>query len=86
MTALWFILLLFGAAIDAGHTWLAVALRGILNSVFSLAVYLRVIVPKYRPAREGSVAVRPVVLVWSVALLVTVGIGIGAQMVVGRLS
>ncbi len=77
-------LLLFGAAIDAGYTWLAVA--GILNSVLSLAVYLRIIVPMYRPARGLSVAVRPVVIVWSVALLFTVGIGIGAQVLVGRLS
>ncbi len=77
-------LLLFGAAIDAGYTWLAVA--GILNSVLSLAVYLRIIVPMYRPARGLSVAVRPVVIVWCVALLFTVGIGVGAQVLVGRLS
>ncbi len=77
-------LLLFGAAIDAGYTWLAVA--GILNSVLSLAVYLRIIVPMYQPAQGGSVAVRPVVIVWSVALLFTVGIGVGAQVLVGRLS
>jgi NADH-quinone oxidoreductase subunit N len=77
-------LLLFGAVIDAGYTWLAVA--GILNSVLSLAVYLRIIVPMYRPARGLSVATRPVVIVWSVALLFTVGIGVGAQVLVGRLS
>ncbi len=77
-------LLLFGAAIDAGYAWLAVA--GILNSVLSLAVYLRIIVPMYQPARERSVAARPVVIVWAVALLFTVGIGIGAQVLVSRLS
>jgi NADH-quinone oxidoreductase subunit N len=77
-------LLLFGAAIDAGYTWLAVA--GIINSVLSLAVYLRIIVPMYQPAHGRSVAVRPVVIVWAIALLFTVGIGIGAQVLIGRLS
>ena len=77
-------LLLFGAAIDANYPWLAVA--GILNSVLSLAVYLRIIVPMYQRAREPSVAVRPVVIVWSFALLFTVGIGIGAQALIGRLA
>ncbi len=41
-------LLLFGVAMEAGYTWLAVV--AILNSVLSLGVYLRVIVPIYRPA------------------------------------
>ncbi len=77
-------LLLFGAAIDAGYTWLAVA--GIVNSVLSLAVYLRIIVPMYRPAQGIPRAGRPVVIVWSVALLFTVGIGIGAQVLVSRLA
>ena len=77
-------LLLFGAAIDAGYTWLAVA--GILNSVLSLAVYLRIIVPMYQPARGVSGAGLPVVVVWTIALLFTVGIGVGAQVLVGRLS
>ena len=76
-------LLLFGAAIDAGYTWLAVA--GILNSVLSLAVYLRIIVPMYQPARGVSGAGLPVVVVWTIALLFTVGIGIGAQVLVSRL-
>lgn len=75
-------LLLFGAAIDAGYTWLAVA--GILNSTLSLAVYLRVIVPMYRPAQAITVAGRPVVVVWSIAVAFTVGIGLAVQMLVSR--
>ncbi len=37
--------LLFGAALETGFTWLAVV--AILNSVISLAVYLRIIVPVF---------------------------------------
>ncbi len=77
-------LLLFGAAIDAGYTWLAVA--GILNSVLSLAVYLRIIVPMYQPTRGITVAGRPVVVVWSIALAFTVGIGLAAQLLVSHLG
>jgi NADH-quinone oxidoreductase subunit N len=66
-------LLLFGAAIEAGFTWLAVI--GILNSVVSLAVYLRIVVPMYRPAgrstpREGFAAI-----VWAIALVITLALG-----------
>lgn len=77
-------LLLFGAAIDAGYTWLAVV--AILNSVLSLAVYLRIIVPMYhQPAQGRAVAGRPVVVVWAISLLFTVGIGVGVQALVSRL-
>ncbi len=38
-------LALFGAAIDAGYTWLAVL--AVANTVVSLAYYLRVIAPSY---------------------------------------
>ncbi len=76
-------LLLFGAVIDAGYTWLAVA--GILNSVLSLAVYLRIIVPMYQPAQGITRAGRPVVVVWGIALACTVGIGLAAQMLVSRI-
>ena len=72
-------LLLFGAAIDAGLTWLAVV--GILNSVLSLAVYLRVIVPMYRSSQHVPPLVRPAVAVSAVALAVTVGLGLGAELV-----
>ena len=77
-------LLLFGATIDAGLTWLAVV--GILNSVVSLAVYLRVIVPMYQAPRPGLIVSRPVTVVWATALVLTVGIGLAAQLLVGRVA
>ena len=72
-------LLLFGAAIDAGMTWLAVV--AILNSVLSLAVYLRIVVPMYRSAQPVQPLLRPVVAVLTIALAVTVGLGIGVDVV-----
>ncbi len=77
-------LLLFGAAIDMGYTWLAGV--AILNSVLSLAVYLRLIVPLYQgpnaPQRTTSLAV----LVSAVALVLTVAIGIAAQVLIARIG
>jgi NADH-quinone oxidoreductase subunit N len=77
--------LLFGAAIDAGFTWLAVV--AILNSVLSLAVYLRIIVPMYRPRESGaprSSAHDPIVtLTWLIGLGVTLGLGVAAQTLLG---
>lgn len=75
-------LLLFGAAIDAGYTWLAVV--GILNSVLSLAVYLRIIVPMYQAPQPAPPAGRPVAFVLAAALVLTVGIGLAAQVLVER--
>ena len=75
-------LLLFGAAIDAGFTWLAII--GILNSVLSLAVYLRVIVPMYQSgvdARPSRAEALPIAVVWGISLVATVGIGLGAEVV-----
>jgi NADH-quinone oxidoreductase subunit N len=71
-------LLLFGAALDAGFGWLAVV--AILNSVLSLAVYLRIIVPLYRatPA-PAPAAARAVFAVWAAALAATLLIGVGAE-------
>jgi len=77
-------LLLFGAALDAGYGWLAVV--AILNSVLSLAVYLRIIVPLYQPPREVLDAPRPVAAVWAIALALTIAIGLAAQALVGRLT
>jgi proton-translocating NADH-quinone oxidoreductase chain N len=77
-------LLLFGAAIDAGMAWLAIV--AILNSVLSLAVYLRIVVPMYRPAEGVPVLVRPVVAVSAVALLVTVGLGLGVEFVTSAIA
>ncbi len=70
--------LLFGAAIEADYTWLAVV--GILNSVLSLAVYLRIVVPMYQQAdTEHPLGSRPW-LVWATALALTLGIGIAAEL------
>lgn len=76
-------LLLFGAAIDAGLTWLAVV--AILNSVLSLAVYLRIIVPMYRVAAPVPALIRPVAGVAGVALAATVAIGVGVELITGLL-
>ncbi len=72
-------LLLFGAGIDAGYTWLAVV--AILNSVLSLGVYLRLIVPMYQepPAAQQRVGAGAVAFI---GLLLTVGLGLGAELIV----
>ncbi len=76
-------LLLFGAAVDAGYAWLAVI--AILNSVLSLAVYLRIIVPMYQRVSEARTPDRLVTVVWVVALALTFGIGLGVNVIVDRL-
>ena len=75
--------LLFGAAIDAGFTWLAVI--AILNSVLSLGVYLRIVVPMYGQPKEMGISSRTVMAVWSIALFFTLAIGLAAQMLLGRI-
>ncbi len=77
-------LLLFGAAMEAGYTWLAVV--AILNSVLSLAVYLRVIVPMYRPPSAVPAGSRPIAFVWVISLVLTLTVGLAAQALVGRLA
>lgn len=72
-------LLLFGAALDAGFGWLAVI--AILNSVLSLAVYLRIVVPMYQAPHAPTTAPRAAVAVWITALALTILIGIGAEVV-----
>ena len=69
--------LLFGAAIEAGFTWLAVV--AILNSVLSLAVYLRIVVPMYQAPKEAPASTRSIEAVWVVALVATVAVGLAAQ-------
>ena len=64
-------LLLFGATIETGFTWLAVV--AILNSVLSLTVYLPIVVPMYQTPKGAPVSRRPVAAVWVVALVATVG-------------
>lgn len=76
--------LLFGAAMEAGFVWLAVV--AILNSVLSLAVYLRIVVPMYQAPKEAPTSAWPVTMVWAVALVVTVGVGLAAQALLGRVS
>tara|TARA_R100001143_G_scaffold54284_1_gene50033 strand:+ start:72 stop:1424 length:1353 start_codon:yes stop_codon:yes gene_type:complete len=70
--------MLFGATIDAQFTWLTVV--AIINSVLSLAVYLRIIVPMYRSGESASVATEAwhgvvVIMAFSATLI----IGLGAQ-------
>ncbi len=76
--------LLFGAAIDAGFAWLAVV--AILNSVLSLAVYLRIVVPMYQVPKGAPAPARAVAVVWAVALGATVAVGLAAQLLLGRIS
>ncbi len=78
-------LLLFGAAMEVGFTWLAVV--AILNSVLSLAVYLRIIVPMYQMPKETPPAARrSVTAVWIAALVVTVTVGLAAQALLAGIS
>lgn len=77
-------LLLFGAAIEGGFVWLAVV--AILNSVLSLGVYLRVIVPMYRPPKaEAPASGKSVAAVWAISLALTAIIGVAAQVLIGNI-
>ncbi len=72
-------LLLMGAVIDAGYTWLAVLT--IVNSAISLFYYARVIGPAYFGERAQP---RPVMGRWAgaavmVAVIGVVAVGVGAQ-------
>ena len=76
--------LLFGAAIEVGYAWLAVV--AILNSVLSLAVYLRIVVPMYQIPKEAPASAWSVTVVWATALVATVAVGLAAQVLLGRLA
>ncbi|HDZ36710.1 MAG TPA: NADH-quinone oxidoreductase subunit N, partial [Marinobacter sp.] len=80
--------LLFAASIDAGFTWLVVV--AILNSVLSLAVYLRIVVPMYRQSDTvGATGLTPmplVTLVGAIAFAFTLGIGLAAQVLLNQLN
>jgi len=80
-------LLLFGAAIDTGYAWLAVI--AILNTVLSLAVYLRIIAPLYRSPGGASASAHAggnaIAVVWTIALALTIGVGVGAQALLGHI-
>ena len=73
--------LLFGASIKAGFLWLSVV--AILNSVLSLAVYLRIVVPMYKsqdPAVAPELTRRPLAtVVWGMAVVAILGMGLAAQ-------
>lgn len=71
--------LLFGTAIGSGYTWLAVA--AIINSVISLAVYLRIIIPMFfSEPEEAPAAVKPGIrFVWITTFILTIGVGLGLQ-------
>lgn len=77
-------LLLFGAAINAGFAWLAVV--AIANSVLSLAVYLRIIVPMYRGERSLLRVSSPETAVLTASLLLTILIGLGAQALIAHVG
>ena len=76
--------LLCGAAIDAGFVWLAVV--GILNSVLSLGVYLRIIVSMYQPEKGTPEPAKVAFAVWAISLFATVAVGVAAQVLLGRVS
>ena len=76
--------LLFAAAIDAGFAWLAVV--AILNSVLSLGVYLRIVVPMYGQPKETPASPPPVAAVWATALVLTFGVGLAAQALLGQVA
>lgn len=74
-------LLLFGAAIDAGFGWLAIV--AILNSVISLGVYLKIIIPifsegQFQPKHQSWFFH----FSWISCLLLTLAIGFGVQIII----
>ena len=75
--------LLFAAAIDVQFTWLAVV--AIVNSVLSLAVYLRIIVPMYRrgEAATSAAGAWPGIVV-VITLSATLIIGLFAELLLGQ--
>lgn len=80
--------MLFGAAMDAHFTWLAVV--AIINSVIALAVYLRIVVAMYQRETANDVSGSPAspwisLMIW-LTLLLTFGIGIAAQGLLGSVG
>jgi NADH-quinone oxidoreductase subunit N len=75
-------LLLFSAALDADFSWLAVV--AIVNSVLSLAVYLRLLVPAYQLPADKPMPSLGAVAATSTALVVALGIAI--QVLVSRVN
>jgi len=78
-------ILLFGAAIQNRAVFLAVV--GILNSVISLGVYIRIIQPMYWGEKKGKLALfAPVTTVWVVCLAITLVLGFAGTVFLMRLS
>ncbi len=84
-------LTLFGAAVDAGYTWLAIV--AVINTVISLAYYLRVLgVTLWQPAHATAPASRPIVAVLGpgaatatgISAVIVVALGLGAQLAFGH--
>jgi len=70
-------ILLFGAAIETKAIFLAVV--GILNSVISLGVYIRIIAPMYWGKKEGRLTLsRHITSVWASCLAITLALGLVA--------
>lgn len=76
-------LLLFGAAIDAGFDWLTVV--AIANSVLSLAVYMRWLVPCFQtpPAERLAPSPGPIS---AVSLGLVVALGLDVQVLLARVG
>jgi len=74
--------LLFGASMESGFTWLVVV--AILNSVLSLAVYLRIVVPMYQQPSDTAdidTSLKPLVTwVLGITFILTIAIGLSAQL------
>jgi NADH-quinone oxidoreductase subunit N len=57
----------------------------VLNSVLSLAVYLRIVVPMYQQPMGVVALSRLADVVWIVALAAAVAVGLAAQALLGRI-
>jgi NADH:ubiquinone oxidoreductase subunit 2 (subunit N) len=72
------------SGIDAGFAWLAVV--AILNSVLSLAVYLRIVIPMYQAPKGAPASAMLVTAVWAIALVATVAVGLAAQVLLATVA
>lgn len=76
-------ILLFGAAIE--NKAIPLAIIGIINSVISLGVYIRIITPMYWEEKKGTVALSPqITLVWTICLAITIVFGLVSAIFIGR--
>ncbi len=69
---------------EAGFVWLAVI--AILNSVLSLAVYLRIVISMYQQPKGRPASAPLLAAVWAAALVLTFGIGLAAQVLIGGVA